>query len=115
VKEQELINALPSWGDADTPAHRDHSLDSSDILGVFVRTWPFLLPQILGYWKEFSLTGPADANSTDNEWSYRYVPLLVTLLALFGPLVNWQLNLLLAATVFITILIWSGLHGAGRL
>jgi ABC-type multidrug transport system fused ATPase/permease subunit len=125
VNEQELIDALPSWGDAELPANRDRDLDSdnrgfTDVAKIMVRAWPFLLPQILGYWREFSIANSSN-RSSDNEWSYRYVPPLVTILTLLGPVtgltpvgINWQLDLLVAATVLMTLLIWSLMIVRGR-
>lgn len=119
MNEQNLINALPSWGDADLPADRDRSADSddrglSDVVKILIRTWPFLLPQVLGNWRQYTLFRSSALSSSDSDWSYGYVPPLVTLLALFGPLsgltpvgVSWQLDLLLAATASMTLLTWS--------
>jgi|TARA_B100000959_G_scaffold287430_1_gene372124 ABC-type multidrug transport system fused ATPase/permease subunit len=125
LNEQELINALPSWGDAELPANRDRSLDSdrrgfTDVGRILIRSWPFLRPQILGYWHEFSIANSTNQTS-DNEWSYSFVPPLVTLLTLLGPVtgllpvgVSWQLDLLVTATVLMTLLIWSLMFVQGR-
>jgi ABC-type multidrug transport system fused ATPase/permease subunit len=126
VKEQEVIDALPRWGDADLPAHRDRRIESdsrgfSDVIKIFIRTWPFLIPQILGYWREFSLFKSAAFSSDDRQWNYRYVPTLVTVLALFGPVsgltpigVDWKLDVLVAATAVMTLSIWSLMMVKGR-
>jgi ABC-type multidrug transport system fused ATPase/permease subunit len=126
VKDQELANALPSWGDAELPSDRDRHLETdtrgfSDVLKIFIRTWPYLLPQILGYWHEFSVARSSRFDTAEHEWSYRYVPVLVTVLALLGPVtgltpigVNWQLDLLVAATAVMTILNWSLIMATGR-
>lgn len=126
MNERELVNALPPWGDADIPADRDRQLESdnrgfSDVIKILIRAWPFLLPQILGYWREFSIIRSSTFSSADSEWSYRYVPPLVTTLAIFGPVsgltpigINWQLDLLNAATAVMTLLIWSLMIVKGR-
>ena len=118
MRDQDLVNALPSWGDADVPTYRDRYRETdkrafSDVIRIFVRTWPYLLPQILGHWREFAIPWSFRQSSDSTEWSFRYVPLLVTVLALIGPAtelvpirVNWQLDLLVGATAAMTALIW---------
>ena len=126
MNEQNLINALPTWGDADLPAHRDRSADSdqrglSDVVKILIRTWPFLLPQILGHWRDYTLLRSSTLSSADSDWSYGYVPPLVTVLALIGPVsgltpigVNWQLDLLVTGSAIMTLLTWSLMIVTGR-
>ncbi len=118
MNDQDRVHALPSWGDAPLPTDRAPSqpVDArgfSEIIKILIRTWPYLLPLVLGYWREYT-PGPRPVlASVVTDWGFRYVPPLVTVLALLGPLtgllpmgVNWQLDLLLAATGGMVVLIW---------
>jgi subfamily B ATP-binding cassette protein MsbA len=126
MEDQELVNALPSWGDTDIPAYRDRYLETddrgfSDVIKIFIRTWPYLLPQILGHWREYGAAPSPDQPSDTSEWSFRYVPLLVTMLALIGPVTglmpagaDWQLDSLVGATALMTVLTWAIVFVKGR-
>lgn len=126
MNDQELVNALPPWGDTDIPAYRDRYLETddrgfSDVIKIFIRTWPYLLPQILGNWREYAVPTSLIRPSGESEWSFRYVPLLVTILALIGPVTNlmpigidWQLDSLVCATAVMTLLIWAMIAVKGR-
>jgi len=127
VKDKALVNALPSWGDTDVPRYRDRYRGTdkrgfSDVIKIFIRTWPYLLPQILGYWREYAVSRVMSRSGNSGEWSFRYVPLLVTTLVLIGPAaeimpvgVDWQLNSLVGATALMTVLIWVMSVAKGRL
>lgn len=127
MNDLERSRALPPWGDAHIPAERDHT-DSADVQGfrdvinVFIRTWPFLITQVFGYWRVFPLVRSSLFASNDGIWSFGYVPPLVTTLVAIGPLtgllpygVNWQLDLLLGATILMAIMIWGLILLRGRL
>ncbi len=127
MNDLERSRALPPWGDAHIPADRDHT-DSADVQGfrdvikVFIRTWPFLITQVFGYWRVFPLVRSRLFASNDGSWSFGYVPPLVTALVAIGPLtgllpygVSWQLDLLLGATILMAIMIWGLILVRGRL
>lgn len=126
--------ALPVWGDADIPPDRNGKSDSEehgfiDIIRIFIRTWPYITPQVLGYWREWPESGSAKSDSAegrvakDSAWSFYHIPPLVTLLFLIGPLTgllpyaadtHWTLKLLLAATALMTVLTWVLVFVKGR-
>ena len=141
--------ALPFWGEADTPPESQPGKAPEEqgfvaVLRIFVRTWPYLWPQIVGRWRELprrvaaggsapaadesgkasaassDADAPADA-SADGAWSFRHVPPLVTVLTALGPLLwlappgtDWRHDLLLAGTVLMTVLVWLLLFVKGR-
>jgi ABC-type multidrug transport system fused ATPase/permease subunit len=133
--------ALSAWADGYIPPERDkkHEADRrgfSDVIKIFIRSWPFLSPYIFGYWREVSRvrTTRTDAKSdsskegastdgapTGGEWSFRHVPPLVTVLAVIGPTtgllpvgIDWTRDLLVAATAAMTILTWVLMFAKGR-
>lgn len=125
TKDQRRLAAIPVWGDGEIPANRLRS-DGPDVRGfvdvmrVFLRTWPYLLPMVLGYWRERGIT-MASWSGRQGEWSYHYVPFLVTGLLLVGPTagwisggVSWQQDLLLYATVAMALLVWALMLSKGR-
>jgi len=130
--------ALPFWGGGKAlpKAAGDGEGDQRNfaaIVRIFARTWPYLLPHIIGYWRELPRSrdlgdGEAgDLAQTDaitdssDDWSFRHVPPLVTALTAVGPLTGWlpfgtawTHDLLLAATVLMTALTWALLFVKGR-
>ncbi len=133
--------AIPFWGngeDAGTSKMKaaPDQRGFTDILKIFVRTWPYLIPQIVGYWREIprrtavdldgqtnSVKNPTPKNheSVGEAWSFRHVPPFVTLLTALGaffwlapPGTDRLHDLLLAATVFMTLLVWMLLFVKGR-
>jgi ABC-type multidrug transport system fused ATPase/permease subunit len=110
--------ALPKSERAREPGERGFAA----IIKIFARTWPYLLPHMIGYWREFPLrhtTGDSETNA--DGWSFRHVPPLVTVLTAIGPLTgwlpigtDWQHDFLLAATILMTILTWALLFMRGR-
>ena len=139
MSDQDRIDALPKWGAASTEQSgggeeaQDHR-GFTAVVKIFLRTWPFLLPLVAGYWREFTLlrwsgfhgaqrapSGRTAARQADAGWSYRYVPLLVSVLTLIGPVtgslsfsVNWQHDLLLGATFAMALFTWLLLYLTGR-
>jgi len=127
---------LSAWADGYIPPERDKTPDTdqrgfSEIIKIFLRSWPFLAPYIFGYWREVSRVRSArtDARydssqniaSTNEGWRFNHVPPLVTVLAVIGPLTgllpigtDWTRDLLLAATAAMTILTWVLLFVKGR-
>ena len=126
--------ALPFWGrgDAHPQAERPRDPDQRNfgaIVRIFARTWPYLLPHIIGYWREIpgnrdardlAESGPGQATS-EAGWSFRHVPPLVTVLTAMGPLTgwlpfgeDWPHEVLLVATALMAILTWALLFVKGR-
>ena len=119
--------ALPFWGEADTPPESPPGKAPEEqgfvaVLRIFVRTWPYLWPQIVGRWRELPRSKAADSDAAaDGAWSFRHVPPLVTVLTALGPLLwlappgtDWRHDLLLAGTVLMTGLVWLLLFVRGR-
>ena len=119
--------ALPFWGEADTPPEPPPSKAPEEqgfvaVLRIFVRTWPYLWPQIVGRWRELPRNKAAESDAAaDGAWSFRHVPPLVTVLTALGPLLwlqppgtDWRHDLLLAGTVLMTVLVWALLFVRGR-
>ena len=100
---------------------------------IFARTWPFLKPYILGYWRELTFsrdnTTPAgattdtglDGSATESnthhadgsQWSFKHIPPLATLAAALGPITgvlpyneSWLYDFLLFATFTMAALSW---------
>ena len=109
--------ALPFLGKG--PAQGDQKESQAAAQGfvaiamIFARTWPFLKPYILGYWRELSFTragaeaavmsgaghttntpnsAPSDHTTdqtepqTAEQWSFKHIPPLATITAVLGPL-----------------------------
>jgi len=117
--------ALPKLGFADTaPGKPEGSSDKkfTEIVKIFIRTWPFIIPLVVGYWREKTLSKAAAAGSgKDTGWSFHHAPFVVTILTLIGPLtgtlpmgVDTKLDLLLAATVVMTAISWALIFMRGR-
>ncbi len=119
--------ALPFWGEADTPPEPPPGKAPEEqgfvaVLRIFVRTWPYLWPQIVGRWRELPRNKAAESDAAaDGAWSFRHVPPLVTVLTALGPLLwlqppgtDWRHDLLLAGTLLMTALVWALLFVRGR-
>jgi len=118
-------SALPKFGYADTtPDKPEGSADKkfTEIVKIFIRTWPFLLPLIIGYWRERTLSKSAVFGPSRNtDWSFHHAPVLVTIFTVIGPLtgllplgVDSHLDLLLGATVLMTVIGWALVFLKGR-
>ena len=122
-----LAQALPFLGDggrreaaaAETPDERGFVA----IVKIFARTWPYLLPHIVGYWRQVPRRSErqADGAGQDGEWSSRHVPPLATALAAAGPLAglarvgaDWRGNLIVAAAALMAAFSWALLFAKGR-
>ena len=60
--------ALPFWGEADTPPESPPGKAPEEqgfvaVLRIFVRTWPYLWPQIVGRWRELPRNKAADGDA----------------------------------------------------
>jgi len=128
VDDLKQARALPFWGEGDTPPEPASKAPEEQgfvaVFRIFVRTWPYLWPQIVGRWRELPRNRAADAAgdaAADGAWSFRHVPPLVTVLTALGPLLwlappgtDWRHDLLLAGTVLMTVLVWALLFVRGR-
>jgi len=131
MDELKQARALPFWGQGEDPPESQPSKapEEQDLVAVFrifVRTWPYLWPQIVGRWRELPRRGSAEGSASaavaaSGVWSFRHVPPLVTLLTALGPLLwlappgtDWRHDLLLAGTVLMTVLVWALLFVRGR-
>jgi len=128
VDDLKQARALPFWGEGDTPPELTSKAPEEQgfvaVFRIFVRTWPYLWPQIVGRWRELPRNRAADAAgdaAADGAWSFRHVPPLVTVLTALGPLLwlappgtDWRHDLLLAGTVLMTVLVWALLFVRGR-
>ncbi len=117
--------ALPRIGRAGaTPDKPEGAADKKfkEIVKVFIRTWPFIIPLIIGYWHEKTLSKSAAAvSSKDKGWSFSHAPFIVTIFTLIGALtvfrpmgVDIKLDLLLGATVLMTAISWVLVFLKGR-
>ena len=121
----ERANAL-TRGKGDPPADlsaEKAALESDQrgflaIVGIFMRSWPYLRPLIVGFWREKTLTGMAGRN---RPWSFTHAPPLVTLVTYLGPVsgmlptgVDFKLDLLLGVTVVMMVICWALLFLKGH-
>ena len=110
ARDRRRRDAIPVWSAGPIPPARDRDevedvRGFTDVLRIFFRTWPYLLPMVLGYWREraiLSWSGWRRLGTTD--WNYGYVPFLVTGLLAVGLLTglisfgeNWQTDYLVYA------------------
>ena len=126
MNEQSRLKALPVWRTVELPADRDRKHTEAvsgfaDVTRVLLRTWPFVAPLVFGYWRERAVIARSSWASRESPWSYNYVPVLVTLLVLLGPITgslplgeNWQLDLLAGATGVMALLCWVLPFTSGR-
>lgn len=139
------VKALSFGGAGDIPPDHDKGREADkrsfrDVMKIFIRTWPFLKPSVIGYWRELSRVravktdaktdasapsagdgAPEAGAASDAGWSFRHVPPLVTVLAVMGPLTgwlpigtDWTLDLLVAATALMSVLTWALIFVKGR-
>ena len=126
ARDRRRLDAIPVWGAGPIPKARDRddvedARSFADVLRIFLRTWPYLLPMVLGYWRERTVVRWSGRQNVGAEWNYRYVPLLVTTLLAAGPLTglishgeNWQHDYLLYAAVVMTLLVWALAFARGQ-
>ena len=58
--------ALPFWGNGEAPPKTGRAGEPDErgfvaIIKIFARTWPYLLPHIIGYWREVPRRRPAES------------------------------------------------------
>ena len=116
-------DALSTWDGFEKPPGRD-DVDQrrfSDVLLIFIRTWPHLRPLVMGYWREKVLRAANGAQRKTTDWSFYHAPPIVTLVMLMGPLTgllpygeDFKLDLLLYATFAMTVLSWMLLFLKGQ-
>jgi len=125
MSDMARARALPKLGFADTaPGKPEGSSDKKfkEIVKIFIRTWPFIIPLVVGYWREKTLSKAAATGSgKGTDWSFFHAPFIVTIFTLIGPLtgmlpmgVDTKLDLLLAATVVMTAISWALVFMKGR-
>ena len=127
VDDAHRARALPVWGAGAIPPERDrHGEDDGrrfgDVLGIFLRTWPYLAPLVTGHWRATNVgQWRGGTGALGDEWSYRYVPFLATGLALLGPAsgwlplgADWQRDVLVWATAAMALLCWLLMVVRGR-
>ena len=127
ARDRRRLDAIPIWGAGPIPPARDRDeveevRGFTDVVRIFLRTWPYLVPMVLGYWREravVSWSGWQRVGTTD--WNYRYVPFLVTALLAVGPLTglishgeNWQYDYLVYAATLMTLLVWALMFVRGQ-
>ena len=133
--------ALPFLGKG--PAQGDQQESQAAAQGfvaiamIFARTWPFLKPYILGYWRELSFTrsgveaavGSGDDHAVDQtepqtaeQWSFKHIPPLATITAALGPLTevlplneSWLYDVLIVATFSMALLCWGLLFASRKI
>ena len=100
VIQDSRARALPIWGEGKSQIPeqellRQQAAESDargigDVLKIFIRTWPYLIPMVLGYWRTSSgVAGDTVSTQTPSPWNYNYVPFLVTALTLPGLQTRW--------------------------
>ena len=126
MDDSRRVRALPVWGAGVVPPERDRRGDDDgrgfgDVLRIFLRTWPYLAPMVLGHWRERDVGQWPERSALRSAWSYRYVPLLATAAALLGPAtgwlplgVDWQHDALVWATAAMALLCWLLILVRGR-
>ena len=132
VIQDSRARALPIWGEGKSQIPeqqllRQQAAESDargigDVLKIFIRTWPYLIPMVLGYWRTSSgVAGDTVSTQTPSSWNYNYVPFLVTALTLPGlmagwvPLsLSWQHDMLFWAVAAMVVLSWSLIFLRGR-
>lgn len=119
--------AITTWGKTDILPEGDRPVGPDDrkfteIIKIFARTWPFLVPLIFGYWKERWVRASVGTGaSRDTQWSFLHAPPLVTIFVLIGPLtgllpmgLDWTTDLLLGATALMAATCWGLVFLKGR-
>ena len=133
--------ALPFLGKGPAQGDRQESQTAAQgfvaIAMIFARTWPFLKPYILGYWRELSFTrsgveaavGSGDDHAVDQtepqtaeQWSFKHIPPLATITAALGPLTevlplneSWLYDVLIVATFSMALLCWGLLFASRKI
>ena len=130
--EARAANALPFLGGGEALPESAAAAKVADrgfvaIIKIFARTWPYLLPYVAGYWREFprragsgapasaaEASASSGATAVDGGWSCRHVPPAVAVLVALGPLSgllpiggHWSRTGLFAATVVMAVLCWA--------
>ena len=108
--------ALPMFGDGEVPLERYRHLTSDatgfrGVLFLLLRSWPYIRPRFLGQWwypQAGIKNSTAELSGSDGYRSY--APLLVTIVAVAGPLfgwteatLDWPMNLLYAPVAAIVV------------
>ena len=104
---------------------------------IFARTWPFLKPYVVGYWRELSFSRRAAVHTSDavaiatpgdaandrktDGWSFNHIPPIATLTAALGPITgalpyneSWLYDFLLLTSFAMAGLTWCLLFARQR-
>ena len=94
AERRALARALPIMGDGPIPSDRDLTVEDDrdslvSIVKLFLRSWPYIKPQFFGRWLYPGRAQPQAAaavasGEASDGFSYTYLPLLVTALAVVG-------------------------------
>lgn len=138
MDKREQAHALPFLRAGDDDLNKATAASSDkhgfyEIIKIFLRTWPYLLPHVVGYWHEIGKRQTPTNTELDNValskaapatggWSFRHIPPIVTALVVVAPLIdfqplgeNWLLSSLWFATAAVALLLWVLLWTRGRL
>ncbi len=130
TRSQQLADTVPFYGEGEPiPKNRDMSAGDdtsgfSVVIRILARSWPYLCPQVLGRWWQPE-TGVEDGVAElvgERGYSFVYMPVLVTLLALIAPYLGfvpvsfiYPFNLLFALIAVIVFCAWVLPFFSGRL
>ena len=127
VHDDQRVDAISVWGPA-KPVSETELPDPDDrgfttVVRIFMRTWPFLRPMMIGYWRDRTvLRGSFWQSARTSDWSYRYVPFVVTPIAMLGPIagshpfgIDWGLDVLVYGTLAMAVIAWLLNFTTGRL
>ncbi|MCY3885891.1 MAG: ABC transporter ATP-binding protein [Gammaproteobacteria bacterium] len=98
LQETELraSKALPIFGPGELPPEKmakvsDDESGFIDVLKLFLRSWPYIRPQLLGRWftPGEGLAEEVADNVAGAGYRFGYAPFLVMIVAIIGPLTGW--------------------------
>ena len=135
--EARAANALPFLGNGEALPESAAAAKVADrgfvaIIKIFARTWPYLSPYVVGYWREFpwrleseghapAAEASASSGQVDGGWGCRHVPPAVAVLVALGPLSgllpvggHWSRTGLFVSTVVMAVLCWALTFAKGR-
>ena len=122
------IRAIPMFWDGPIPPERDRRVEDDDksfseVLLLFLRSWPYIRPQFLGRWLipgQGVELGVAETVSGGG-YQFTYAPFLVAAIALAGPLLGavpatlvWPMNLLYPPVAALVLSMFALAFSTGR-
>lgn len=94
--ELRASRALPIFGPGELPPEKmarvsDDESGFIDVLKLFLRSWPFIRPQLLGRWftPGEGMGDEVADNVAGSGFRFGYAPFLVIVIALIGPFSGW--------------------------